>query len=312
MTEHYITLFDSGFLPNGLALHASLRRHDPDSILWILCMDDDCFRVLNSLELEGVTLLRLDEVETPELLAIKPSRSVGEYCWTLTPFTADMVFDRDNAVRRVTYIDADMWFLRSPAPIFADLENSGAASLITPHAYADEYNRELEYGIYCVQFMPFVRGASDEVRLRWKAQCIDWCFADPDSGRFGDQKYLDDWPQHFGSRVRVESNPGWTQGPWNALRFPAADAITFHFHRLRITTLKSVNVGMYRLPQTHVRELYEPYLEDLRHAVNTLTKAGHGVQIQQQPLSGYALAKEKLAFRLNNWRSPFTPYSLKF
>jgi hypothetical protein len=312
MTEHYITLFDSGFLPNGLALHTSLRRHDPDSVLWILCMDDTCFEVLGSLDLDGVRLLRLNEVETPELLAIKPSRSVGEYCWTLTPFTADMVFDRDYTVQRVTYLDADMWFLKSPAPIFADLEVSGAASLITPHAYADEYDHALEYGIYCVQFMPFIRGASDEIRSRWKAQCIDWCFAEPDSGRFGDQKYLDDWPQHFGPLVRVESQPGWTQGPWNALRFPASDAITFHFHRLRITSAGNVNVGTYRLPADHVRDVYKPYLADLRAAVGLITEAGHAVQIQQQPLSGFALTKDKLAFRLHNWRSPFTPYALEF
>jgi len=312
MTEHYVTLFDSGFLPNGLALHASLRRHDPDSVLWILCMDISCFEILSSLNLEGVRLLKLDEVETPALLEVKPSRSVGEYCWTLTPFTADMVFNRDDSVQRVTYLDADMWFLRSPAPIFADLEGSGAASLITPHAYADEYDREIEYGIYCVQFMPFVRGGSDAIRSQWKAQCIDWCFAKPDSGRFGDQKYLDDWPQHFGSQVRVESNPGWTQGPWNATRFSVTDAVTYHFHRLRITSPNTVNVGLYRLPKAHLANVYQPYLRDLRNAVALLTASGYDVRVQQHPMSGLAAIKDKIAFHLHNWRSPLTPYSLHY
>lgn len=312
MVEHYITLFDSGFLPNGLALHASLRRHEPDSLLWILCMDDACFTTLSSLGLEGVRLLRLDEVETPELLAIKPTRSVGEYCWTLTPFTADMVFERDLSAQRVTYLDADMWFLRSPAPIFADLAESGAACLITPHAYAKEHDHALEYGIYCVQFMPFVRGASDGIRSRWKDQCLDWCFAEPDSGRFGDQKYLDDWPRHFGSEVRVEANAGWTQGPWNATRFGVSDAITYHFHRLRITSPDTVNVGLYRLPRAHVRNVYKPYLADLRAAVDMISTAGFDIRIQQKPLTGYSLAKDIIAFRLHNWRSPFTPYSLRF
>jgi len=312
MTEHYITLFDSGFLPNGISLHASLRRHDPDSVLWILCMDDTCFDILDTLALERVRLLRLADVETPELLAIKAARSVGEYCWTMTPFTSDIVFDRDDSAERVTYLDADMWFLRSPAPIFADLDASGAASLITPHAYSNEHDQALAYGIYCVQFMPFIRGASDGIRARWKGQCINWCYAEPDSGRFGDQKYLDDWPATFGSQVHVETEPGWTQGPWNANRFRVSDAITFHFHRLRITGPDVVNVGTYRLPREHVRDVYEPYLADLRTAVNMISEAGHDVKIQQQPLSGFALAKDKLAFRLHNWRSPLTPYSLRF
>ena len=312
MTEHFITLFDSGFLPNGLALHSSLRRHDPNSVLWILSMDDDTFEVLSSLNLTGVRLLRLSEVETPALLAIKPTRSVAEYCWTLTPFTADMVFDREEAVQRVTYLDADMWFLRSPAPIFADLEDSGAASLITPHAYADECDRALEYGIYCVQFMPFIRGGSDNIRLRWQTQCLEWCFAAPDAGRFGDQKYLDDWPKTFGSDVQVESNPGWTQGPWNATRFSVTDAVTFHFHRLRITSPNTVSVGLYRLPKAHLADVYQPYLRDLRSAVTLLTASGYEVRIQQQPMSGLAAIKDKIAFRLHNWRSPLTPYTLYF
>lgn len=312
MTEHFITLFDSGFLPNGLALHASLRRHEPDSVLWILCMDDACFTVLNSLGLEGVRLLRLDEVETPELVAIKPTRSVGEYCWTLTPFTADMVFDRDPSVKRVTYLDADMWFLRSPAPIFADLEESGAACLITPHAYAKEHDHALEYGIYCVQFMPFVRGASDGIRTRWKAQCLDWCFAEPDSGRFGDQKYLDDWPVRFGSDVCIESNLAWTQGPWNATRFSARDAVAFHFHRLRLLSARRVSVGLYRLPRQHVREVYRPYLVDLRCAIDLLATVGFDARPQQPRLTGMSAVKDRIAFRLHNWRSPLTPYTLDF
>lgn len=312
MTEHYITLFDSGFLPNGLALHASLRRHDPNSVLWILCMDESCYAALSTLRLDGVRLLRLSDVESPELLAIKPTRSVGEYCWTLTPFTPDMVFDRDASVQRVTYLDADMWFISSPRPIFEDLENSGAASLITPHAYADEYDHALEYGIYCVQFMPFNRGSSDDIRARWKAQCLDWCFAEPDSGRFGDQKYLDDWTQHFGARVRVESKPGWTQGPWNATRFAVADAITYHFHRLRITSLDRVSLGTYRIPREHVNRLYRPYLSDLRRAVTALQNAGVELKTQQQALTGIAAFKDQIAFRYHNRRSPFTPHSMKF
>jgi len=312
MTEHYITLFDSGFLPNGLALHHSIRRHDPDSVLWILCMDEQAYGALERLNLPAVRLLRLEEVETPKLRAIRPSRSRGEYCWTLTPFTADMVFDRDASARRVTYLDADLWFLGSPAPLFSDLERSGASSLITPHAYAPPYERSDAYGIYCVQFMPFVRGASDAIRHRWQDQCLEWCYAEPDGARFGDQKYLDDWPQRFREQVRVVSNPGWTQGPWNATRFGVSEAVTYHFHRLRIVSPTRVNVGAYPLPRAHVADVYRPYLRDLRDAVSSLTAAGVDVGIQQQPLTGFAAAKDMASFRLRNWRWPSAPYALEF
>ena len=85
--EHYVTLFDSLFLPQGLALHRSMQRHAGQHLLWILCIDDVAYEVLQCLELPDVRLLRLDGVETAELLKVKAGRSRGEYCWTLTPFT---------------------------------------------------------------------------------------------------------------------------------------------------------------------------------------------------------------------------------
>lgn len=38
--EHFVTLFDSKFLPQGLELHKSMERHVPDFVLWIICVGD--------------------------------------------------------------------------------------------------------------------------------------------------------------------------------------------------------------------------------------------------------------------------------
>ena len=84
--EHYVTLFDSFFLPQGLALHRSMERHVSPYTLWILCVDDKAHEVLSLLSLPNVRLLKLSDLETPDLLRVKPARSIAEYCWTLTPF----------------------------------------------------------------------------------------------------------------------------------------------------------------------------------------------------------------------------------
>ena len=112
--EHYVTLFDSIFLPQGLALHMSMERHAGAYTLWILCMDEAAYDALQRLNLPNVRLLALADVENPQLLQVKPTRSRGEYCWTMTPFTPKMVFERDTSVQRVTYLDADLWFRQSP------------------------------------------------------------------------------------------------------------------------------------------------------------------------------------------------------
>ncbi|TRU98711.1 MAG: hypothetical protein EWV75_06420 [Microcystis wesenbergii Mw_QC_S_20081001_S30D] len=80
--EHFCTLFDSNFLPIGMTLHSSLMLHAQPFHLWIICMDKKVENQLKLINLSFVTLIPLPEVETPELLAIKDSRSKGEYCWT--------------------------------------------------------------------------------------------------------------------------------------------------------------------------------------------------------------------------------------
>ncbi len=106
--EHYITIFNKLFLPQGLALHLSMERHAGNYTLWILCVDTTTYNVLTKLNLSNVHLLQLHLLETDELLSIKPTRSIGEYCWTLTPFAPNFVFQAAPEISRVTYIDADL------------------------------------------------------------------------------------------------------------------------------------------------------------------------------------------------------------
>ena len=65
MMEHFVTIFDSLFLPQGLALHMSMERHIKNYTLWVLCVDKQTYVVLNKLELPNVRLLQLNEFETP-------------------------------------------------------------------------------------------------------------------------------------------------------------------------------------------------------------------------------------------------------
>jgi hypothetical protein len=268
--EHYVTLFDSLFLPQGIALHISMERQIKSYTLWILCVDDISHEVLIRLNLPNVRLLRLSQLETAELLGVKSSRTKGEYCWTLTPFAPRFVFEVDIEVARVTYIDADLWFRKDPALIFREFNASGKQVLITDHAYAPEYDHSKISGQYCVQFMTFVRDGSEIVRGWWEDSCIEWCYAQPEDGKFGDQKYLDDWPERFSDLVHVLKNKELALAPWNAKRFPYGGSIFYHFHGLRIISDKKVSIGPYCLPKVLIENVYKPYLIDLRVAIDQL------------------------------------------
>lgn len=273
--EHYVTLFDSLFLPQGLALHASMQRHAGTYTLWVLCMDEGAYDSLSRLSLPNVRPVALADVETQELLTVKPGRSRGEYCWTLTPFTPALVFEREPAARRVTYIDADFWLRSSPLPVFESLQRSGKAVLITEHAYAPEFDQTATSGRFCVQFTTFERERGESVRQWWAARCIEWCFARIENGKFGDQKYLDSWPDRFGDLVHVLEHREWMQGPWNTGRFAADDAIGFHFHGLRLLRDRHVLLtNVYPIYPSTRRTFYEPYQADLQTAIDRLSAVG--------------------------------------
>jgi hypothetical protein len=287
-SEHFVTLFDAKFLPSGLALHASLLRHAAPFRLWIVCMDELVEQQLVRLALPHVALIPLRELETAELLTVKPSRSRGEYCWTVTPFTFDAVFARDPTVERVTYLDADLFFFRDPRILLDELATSTKQLLITEHAYAPEYDLTEKAGRFCVQFLSVHNSvAARKVTSWWQQRCLEWCFHRAEDGKYGDQKYLDQWPTLFAAEVHILRQVNETLGPWNvrarlterAARVP----VFYHFHGLRITEPKRVMLyNGYQIGPAG-QQLYRDYVAALRAALATL--ASHGIAVPTLPQS---------------------------
>lgn len=289
MPERFVTLFDSNFLPQGLALYESLRRHRADGELWVICMDEGLERTLGQLALPGLRTIPLRDLESPRLLQAKANRSVREYCWTLTSFSFDAVFDRCPSAERLTYLDADLYFFRDPGEIFALFEASGAAVLVTEHGFDPEYDKSEIVGRFCVQFLTMDRSdRARELRAWWQDRVIEWCYDRREPGRFGDQKYLDQWPLLFGDRLFILPRHDWALAPWNVrmedrLAKGKADPVFYHFHSFRLvqTNLARTVEGGYRIPRS-ARRLYGEYLTAVERAMDRM--AALGLQIPTLPL----------------------------
>ena len=281
--EHFVTLFDGNFLPMGMCLHASLLEHGVPFHLWILCMDELAEQNLRRLDLPHVSLIPLHEVEDGRLLEVKPTRSRGEYCWTLTSFTPQFVFDRDPRVKRVTYLDADLFFFASPKLLLDEFENSGKHVLITEHAYDPRYERfgrAKRSGRFCVQFITFRRTPeSAKVMHWWQDRCLEWCYARVENGKFGDQKYLDQWPDLFGAEVHILKQKEKTLAPWNVAHYEKlghgkVSPVFYHFHGLRILSRSELLLySGYRVGSA-ANQLYETYTIALNGAIAKLKQMG--------------------------------------
>lgn len=280
--EHFVTLFDSKFLPMGMTLHASLMRHGQPFHLWIICMDELVEGQLERISLPHVTLIPLRGVETRELLEVKPGRSSQEYCWTLTPFTFQAVFDRDSSVERVTYLDADLFFFAAPHILLSELDVAEKHVLITEHAYAPEHAYFLSLsGRFCVQFLTFRRTTEAAKVMRWwQERCLEWCFDVFEDDRFGDQKYLDVWPELFAEEVHIVRQTEKTLAPWNVTYFEktvcgALDPVFYHFQGLRIINPREVQLynENYTM-EAQGLQFYDEYLAGLRTCISTMKKLG--------------------------------------
>lgn len=289
MIRAYCTYFDARFLPRGLALHASLLRHAPESRLWIMALDEDCHRALAALRLKNVTLLRLSDLERadPELPSVRPTRSALEYALTCTPSLPRYVFDRMPEADLVTYLDADLYFFADPEPMFEEL-GSGTI-LITPHRYAAPFRGWTRFtGVYNDGWVTFRRGVTADACLaRWREQCLEWCYNRSEAGRFTEQQYLDDWTDRYAGVVE-STLPGANVGPWNlgTRRVRLSDdgvliderpLIFYHF-----SGIKRLAPGVYDLGTTDFRArpnraakrgIFAPYIRELRAISRVLETA---------------------------------------
>ena len=270
LMEHYVTHFDSNYFLKGLALYRSLVKHAGPFKLWIVCMDEITAAMLERLKAQEIEVIRLPDIEFPALLELKNTRTWAEYCWTVTPFLFDAIFSRDLSASRVTYLDSDIWFRKSPQLLLDELDQSNKKVLITDHGYSPELDQSATSGQYCVQFVTFARKGAEALLRQWQGQCLDWCFNRSEDGKFGDQKYLDLWPEDFPNVVHVLERQDRTLAPWNALRFPYGNAVFWHFHLLKIKSdLKAgkfsieSEAGQYIIPKVARDQVYANYINEL-------------------------------------------------
>lgn len=279
MKINFCTLFNSAYLSRGLAMYESLLQHCPDFHLYVFAFDDKCYGYLKKLNREHLTVITLKEFEDPELLRVKSSRSAAEYCWTSTPSTIRYCIQNFN-LENCTYIDADMLFYSDPKVLIEEMGDRSV--LITEHRYTKEYDQSGTSGKYCVQFVTFKKNESGMKVLEWwRNACIEWCYARHEDGKFGDQKYLDDWTSRFDG-IHELKHLGGGIAPWNVQQYIFKNensgitgverttktkfkAVFYHYHSLKFykqDMLTLCDEG-YELSKEVIDIFYRPYIKIL-------------------------------------------------
>ncbi len=296
------TLFDSYYIHKGIALYLSLEKVTQDFHLYVMAFDKDSYNKLNSIGFDKMTVELLDDFETPELLAVKPTRNKAEYCWTAGPSVIHHFITKYN-LPELTYLDADLYFMSSPQVVFDEIGNNSIG-------ITEQYIDYSEGGKYCVQFM-FFRNDKDGMACLewWRDRCIEWCYSRYEDGKFGDQKYLEQFEVLF-NNVYVVQNRGLV-APWNAKLYEYTDRtvvykgveypfVFFHMHGTKFEIKEKVLIQK-AIDCTMTPYQYELFLIPYGELMKDVYNRYLGGDVTSATLEGLS----PLKLKLRNFKSKF-------
>lgn len=214
-TRVYCIYCDHRYLPRAMTLIASLRHHGCGDPVWLFALTEECRGAALALDLPGVRVLSLADLETtyPEMLRVKPGRTMLEYYYTCSPMVMDYAMKNMPQADSVTYLDSDLAFFEDPSCLFDEI---GAAPVaIIPHNFPKRLQALERFGRYNVGWVTFKRSAEGIRCLEWwRDSCLEWCFGYQDGERWGDQGYLNRFIE-IAPNTKVLTHKGCNTAPWN-------------------------------------------------------------------------------------------------
>lgn len=225
-------------------MYHSLKAFMDKAVIYVLAVDEESKLVLEAMQLPGMTVVALEELEDDKLKKIKEQRNSSEYCWTLKPVLLLHLYEKHKECRILAYLDSDIFFFDNPMKLFG--RNKKWSVLLTTH----RVNRRANGG-----FVAFMRCTHAHKALKWwMDRCLEWCYSRNDDGRFGDQGYLDLMRTRF-KGVAYLDMPGSNLATWNYFKYDLDikdgklyvdrdRLIFFHFSGIRLKRIES-SVVMY-------------------------------------------------------------------
>lgn len=271
------TLFDHRYLPRGLCMIQSARRHGFTKEIWVLTLSEECKRRLDLLKLPGVRTVSLTQLEEhiPALIQAKANRSILEYYFTCMAALHTYLFETQPAIDGTMYVDSDIQFYVNPEIVFDAIGDAPVA--ITPHNFPPQA-RELERcGVFNGGWTAFRRTPEGLKCLSWWLdRSLEWCYDRVEGERYANQAYLNKFPQ-IAPGTRILRQKGFNCAPWNIGNYTVSEhdgrlwadnepLAFFHFHGLKrrfgFFQIQHRDYGA-KVSWVERNRLYRPYLAEM-------------------------------------------------
>lgn len=285
--RHFVIGVDANYLHKSIVFYKSLSMFHNNFILHLFCYDDLTYEVLKALKYKNIVIYHTSEFETEEILKVKNSKErLYEYYWACGPHITQKVI-HEQKCDFVINADCDLMFFQSPEVIFEEFKKADV--IIQPNNFSYQFENDfIPFGYYCTSIQCFRNNINGRKILRyWYEKCLGWCSHVREEGKFGDQKYLDDWRIRF-ENVREIVNVGTNVAPWNVQKFDLSlkdkkvvindkwPLIYYHYHsfRMNLTNYKYILTGdrnlSYPISKEAIELVYKPYVKIIKEVVKEL------------------------------------------
>lgn len=291
MTHYYCSIASNDYGYKVLALYNSMVKHDKDFIIFIICMNDEIFALLEALKPANAELIRLKEIEAfyPKLAEAGKARNDKEYAWTIKPSAFLYVFKKYDYCDHVLWLDGDTFFLSDPGPIYSEWDSHKI--LLTEERYSGKYEfMSHTYGIYNTGLLGFKRDDNSFECIEWlQSKVNEWCYDKAENGLWSDQMYVNDWPQRF-KGVKIIKNPGINMTPFVLWRLTKEEKsqtvrygddifinnnrlVLFHYYGFKYRDKGVWDLCSYKnwgFSKNIVQAVYKPYISACETAIRML------------------------------------------
>lgn len=239
---NFCTFFDSNYINKGLSCYDSLIKYSPDSILYVLSLDEIVYKTV--FPLKNVIIITIQELENyyPFVCKAKQDRNLKEYYLTLKPLLPLFVFDKYSS-DLLFYVDSDMFFWSDPEEIINIMGNNSI--MASDHNLVPVYPA----GRFNAGFLGYRNDKNCRSFLEWwRDRCIEWCkWKTISPGKCGDQGYLNIlYDSDLFSGFISCPHPGINLGPWKIAKHTITEnngklqvdgkfnLICYHFHEFKL------------------------------------------------------------------------------
>lgn len=285
---HFSMILSEQHLFKAIPMYISLRQYCKSFKLFILCMNESVYAILNKIGFKDIILIPIKYLEDNnfELLKAKSNRSFHEYCWTLKPIFLYYIMNQYDKAKYYAHVDADLFFFSNIDNVFD--ENPNASIFLTHHRNSEEFKHYYELsGIYNTGFVGFRNNNEARVAVRlWGDRCLKKCTMEYDTvdKTFGDQRYVEDWVDIF-KNVHVVNSIGANVAFWNIKNYKVSKRynnvyinetplIFYHFSSVVILGPREFDLcSFYHIDDENILVyIYDPYIRLLSNGIEGMKK----------------------------------------